>query len=203
MNDRVRSWILKHDDCKIFIIVYIGMAVLLSLLISLFWLAFVVFIHFALELIRQYYLKKSGFKIFINALWETKLDIALVLFALFLDVYLDFIFGIAGIGAGARVLTQTGSRIAIWQRIIRGVIITLDDAVQVLRFTSGKKNNQESVDTERKKKKSKAKVSAGDILSISLGLIMLILIFLAPIITQHNGSDVIQIILEELHPWPK
>lgn len=204
-RDKVKQWILKHDDCKIFIVLYISMAVLLTLLISLFWLVLVVFIHFIFELIRQYYLNKTKIRIVLDALWETKLDIVLILFALCLDVYLDFVFGIAGIGAGARAVAQTGSRIAIWQQVIRGVIISLDDVVQVIRFTGGKKKISKSIDEavdEDKNELPESKITTGDILSLSFGVLILGLILFAPIITKHSPSDVVNIMLEELHPWP-
>ncbi len=45
----LRRWLVMHDDQWTFIVPYIGLAVLLSALISLFWLVVVVAVHFALE----------------------------------------------------------------------------------------------------------------------------------------------------------
>lgn len=199
---KITNWILRHDDCKIFIVLYISMAVLLTLLFSLFWLVIVVGIHFSLEVFRQYYLCKSKRLALLNSIYETKLDIALILFAFALDVYMDLIFGLAGISAGARGLAQTGSRIAVWQRIIRGFFISLDDLVQVVRFTKGKKKKSIENDKPEKANLWLGKWSVGDILSFSFGVVMLVLIFSAPAITHHSYSDVFRIIAEEMHPFP-
>ncbi len=213
-SKRLTNWILKHDDCKIFIILYIGLAVVLSLLISLFWLVFVVLIHFILEFLRQRFLNSDYAQTILIALWEVKLDIALVLFALWLGVYMDFVFGIAGIGIGARSAAQVGSRFAIWQRVIRGVLLSLDDVAQFLRFSGKVKKSPQEDEEEIEEKVSdyedtelvsnpwKSKWSFGDWFSISFGIIMLLLIVLAPYITSDSYNDVFIIMCEELHPWP-
>ncbi len=199
-------WIEKHDECRFFIISYIALAVLLSLFISLFWLVFVVFIHFCLEIFKQRTYKHKSTNVFLNSLWETKLDIALVIFALALGVYLEFIIGIAGIGAGARAVAQTGSRFAIWQRIIRGILISLDDLAQVLRFTKPNKNNKESSPTRQKVNDKlnlwRNKWDIGDIISVSFGILMLVLLLLAPYITQKSINEILLIMADDLHPWP-
>ncbi len=40
------DWIVNHDDRKSFVILYILLAVLLSAFVSLFWLCFVVGVHY-------------------------------------------------------------------------------------------------------------------------------------------------------------
>lgn len=204
-KNRIIKWIEKHDECKFFIVSYIALAVLLSLFISLFWLVFVVFIHFCLELLKQTTHKHKFKSVFLNALWETKLDIALVLFALALGVYLEFIIGIAGVGAGARAVAQAGSRFAVWQRIIRGILISLDDVAQVLRFSRPNKNKKESSPQNVNIKVNlwKNKWDAGDIVSVSFGLLMLVLLFVSPFIIQKSINDILLIMANDLHPWPK
>ncbi len=55
-----------------------------------------------------------------RSLWELKLDLGLVLCALALGVYLDVIFGIAGLRAGAQAA-----------RVVRGLLMSLDEAALV------------------------------------------------------------------------
>ena len=62
MAERLRDWVLNHDDSWIFIILYVGLAVVLSLWISLFWLLVVVAGHFVLEWIRQRHIRDAGFQ---------------------------------------------------------------------------------------------------------------------------------------------
>jgi len=137
MAERLRAWVLNHDDSWIFIILYVGLAVVLSLWISLFWLLAVVAGHFVLEWIRQRHIRDAG--VLPQVFWELKLDIALILFALVLTLYLEVVFGILGLqaagraGAIARVGARGGSRFAAWERTLRGLLLSADDAAQVAR----------------------------------------------------------------------
>jgi hypothetical protein len=148
------NWVLSHDERITFILFYIGLSLILSLALGLFWLVLIVFLHWILELIVHSYKSSNLFFAFGNSLWEIKLDIGLVLMALWLAVYLDFIFGIAGLGVAARSIAQIGNqtlrsgsrlagtssniakttvRFAGWQRIIRSSLLSLDDFVQIFR----------------------------------------------------------------------
>ncbi|MCG6118758.1 MAG: hypothetical protein MEQ07_11300 [Aquimonas sp.] len=70
----------EHDDRWLFTLAYVGLTVVLSLLISLFWLVAVVAAHAALE---WYALKHRGFprQRLGRTLWHLKLDVSLILFA--------------------------------------------------------------------------------------------------------------------------
>jgi hypothetical protein len=120
------------------------LAVILSLVISLFWLLVVVAVHAALEWYVHWREHPSVVHTGARVAWEIKLDLALVLFALALAVYMDYIMGAAGLSAaaraGARGVQATGRMIA-WQRGLRAVLLTLDDAAQVTRaaISSGQK----------------------------------------------------------------
>ena len=123
---RLRRWWIEHDDQLPFTLAYLGLALVLSLAIGLFWLVAVVALHAALEywaLGRQRQGARLG-----RVLWHVKLDIALVLFALCLAVYMDLLFGIAGLAPAARAGMQAGSRFLAWQKGIRGLLLSLDDA---------------------------------------------------------------------------
>lgn len=134
---RFRTWIIEHDDSWIFITLYIGLAVVLSISISLFWLVVVVAAHFILEWLRQRHIREAG--VLPEVLWELKLDIALVLFALTLTLYLDVVFGILGlqaagrVGAVARVGVRSGGHFAAWERTLRGLLLSIDDMLKIAR----------------------------------------------------------------------
>jgi hypothetical protein len=148
------NWVLSHDEKIGFIFFYIGLSLILSLALGLFWLLLIVFLHWVLELVVHSYKSNNFFFALGNSFWEIKLDIGLVLMALWLAVYLDFIFGIAGLGVAARSVAQIGNhtlrsgsrlagtssniakttvRFAGWQRIIRSSLLSLDDLVQIFR----------------------------------------------------------------------
>jgi hypothetical protein len=147
-RSRLRSWIIEHDDKWLFVILYIGLAVVLSIWISLFWLVFVVAIHFMLEIVRQQHLRTQPAQVLAEALWEVKLDITLVIFAMALSLYMDMLFEMVTLGLSARLAAllragrlgkllqgaaKAGARFAGWQRLIRGFFLSVDDIAQVVR----------------------------------------------------------------------
>jgi len=212
---RIHAWILAHDDSKLFIILYIGLAVVLSIAIGLFWLVAVVAVHFGFEVIRQKSRHSSWLTVFSEALWELKLDIALVLFAFVISLYMDIVLGMAGIGGAARLgaaAARSGARFAAWQRIIRGVLLTVDDAAQVVRVVSvAKKNNgvpqddeEEPVETGSVQRFSSwtRAWGRGDWIAIVLGVVFIALLALTPFLTEHTYPVALSILGEELHPFP-
>jgi hypothetical protein len=135
----IRRFIIDHDDKWLFTVSYIGAAVLLSIWISLFWLLVVVGVHFAFELARCRHHAHSWSSALAVSAWEVKLDVALVAFALALAVYMDVLLGVAGLQGAARVganagrAVRGGTRFMVWKRVLRGVLLSVDDAAQVGR----------------------------------------------------------------------
>lgn len=197
---RLRRWWIEHDDQLPFTLAYLGLALVLSLAIGLFWLVAVVALHAALEywaLGRQRQGARLG-----RVLWHVKLDIALVLFALCLAVYMDLLFGIAGLAPAARAGMQAGSRFLAWQKGIRGLLLSLDDAALLARSLAGRKDG----DTERTPPAVappwRAPWSVGDRISLGLGAGFAALLLAAPWLSGHDATALLQLIGAELHPFP-
>ncbi len=206
MTPGLRTWIRAHDDSTLFIVGYLTFAVVLSIWLGLFWLLVVVAFHFALELVCQHEQDTWGPGVVIRAIWEVKLDIGFVLAALVLAVYMDVIFGILGLGHAARAGVQGGARFAIWERVIRAVLLTADDALQVGRAAVAKMGNGGAeVEVEGPPPSIwggwDADWSTGDRLSLGLSVVSLLLMVTAPFLTDHDPSRVVGILLEELHPF--
>ncbi len=207
---RFLFWVENHDDSRAFVFLYIGSALLLSILVSLFWLVFAVGVHFAMEWFKQYRLISSSYySITIRVFWELLLDIGLVFFALVLVLYIDIIFGIAGISASARAGTQgiakIGTRFAGWQRIIRGLLLSVDDVIQVGRTVVSKNNASD----DRPINETKSiwggwllKWSIGNYFVVCFTIVCFLLLVLSPVLSNHNLCESVQIILTELHPFP-
>ncbi|MBW6480905.1 MAG: hypothetical protein K0B37_15855 [Bacteroidales bacterium] len=221
------NWVIDHDNKILFIILYIGISLVLSIAISLFWLLFAVLLHLGLEVIRQSKVKKGGRAIFLESLWETKVDFALVAFALWLAVYLDFIFGVAGLGAAGRIGVQGASRagriggrlarlttrFAAWQRVVRSILLSLDDVFNLARIVqkSRRMKNKNKMGTteevlteipEPTRTSWTMKWSFGDYLGMGLLILFLLLVIFAPFLTHHSYADIKGIILEEFSPFP-
>ncbi|TVQ54541.1 MAG: hypothetical protein EA377_05330 [Phycisphaerales bacterium] len=206
----IRQWVIDHDDSWLFIGAYITLAVVLSIWISLFWLVAVVAVHMAFEWVRQRHLDTRVPGVIARVLWETKLDIALVLFALVIGLYMEVILGIAGLSSATRAGLQTGARFAGWQRALRGVLLSVDDAAQLGRaVVRGQSNAEDGEDSDSGSQYPRAiwggwirRWSWGDRLSVSLGLVSLILILATPLLTDHDLQSTISTIGIELHPYP-
>jgi hypothetical protein len=206
----LHAWVLAHDDSWLFIAPYIGLAVILSLVISLFWLLVVVAAHAALEWYVHWREHPSVVHTGARVAWEIKLDIALILFALALAVYMDYIMGAAGLSAaaraGARGVQATGRMIA-WQRGLRAVLLTLDDAAQVTRaaISSGQKAAAAAPAPEVPKRDWGGWTAAwtiGDWISIAIGVICIGALAVAPVVTGLGLPEVLAKLGRELHPWP-
>ncbi len=136
MLGAVYRYILFHDDSKLFVFTYVGLAVVLAIWLGLFWLAVVVAGHLLIELVKQHHYDPRPLPALARSLWDLKLDIGLVLFGLVIGLYMGVILGAAGLGAAARVGAQTATRVGIWQRAVRGLLLTVDDVALVVKTRS-------------------------------------------------------------------
>lgn len=209
-----RRWIMNHDDSWLFIVPYISLAVILAIVLSLFWLVVVVAVHFGLELTRQHFIKPGLGGVLSRSLWELKFDIGLVLFGLVLGIYMELALGVVGLGHAARGGAMTATRFVILQRILRGVLLSLDDLAQVLRVVFRRGSNDD-VDAGEALEEAAGKLEAEPVQSswtghwtladkFQLGFtgICLLLIVIAPVITDLSVNDTLLILAEELHPLP-
>lgn len=198
----VRGWVLRHDESWLFIITYVTLAVVLSIWISVFWLVAVVGVHFGLELMRQRAHATRASKVVARALWEVKLDLALVLLALAMGVYMEFVVGAAGLGGAARLGAQGAARAAGWARALRGILLSLDDAAQVARAAVARKGSDTEPEPEAEEAPPWRRWSRGDHIAIWLGIACIVLMLVAPMVTDHTPWTVLGTLMEELHPWP-
>jgi hypothetical protein len=132
----VHRSILFHDDSKLFVFAYVGLAVVLALWLGLFWLATVVGVHLVMEIVKQHAHDPRPLPGLCRSLWELKLDIGLVLAGLVIALYMGLILGAAGLGAAARVGAQAATRVGLWQRALRGVLLTVDDLALIVKARS-------------------------------------------------------------------
>lgn len=227
-------WIIAHDDSWVFVALYIGLAVVLSAAISLFWLVIVVGVHFAFELIRQRHLLGRHGPMLAEALWELRLDAALIIFAMAVALYMDFVIGVAGLRLAPRLGrvvsmgARGGTRVAAWSRVLRGVLLSVDDVAQFLRAVLFRKRraaqnasdaaNESSIPKNCRKSAAAASKTpiqpkaplgrwampwrTGDWLIAGFFAVSVLLVVLAPVLTDHTAGDALSVMLMELHPFP-
>ena len=207
VSHRFLSWVAEHDDHWLFITLYIGLALVLSMTISLFWLVAVVATHGVLE---WFALERRGVRdqrlgrIF----WHLKLDIGLVLVALWLGLYIDVLFGLAGLGAAARAGAQTAARAVAWQRTIRGVLVTADEAALVVKAIVTRKKGKAPADPAPAPEPPDPRPpwrrswSGGDKFAVVFTATCALLILLTPLLTDHTVGSALAVLAADLHPWP-
>lgn len=203
-----KHFIVNHDDSWVFTLLYVGLAVTLSMYISMFWLIVVAFVHGAFEW-ASLRLKGEYDGLVVQVCWHLRLDIVLIVFALWLGVYIDVIFGALGLGAVARGGAQVGSRVLAWQRTVRGALLTLDDVVQVLkaivvsRSTKAKEPESASGHAEGFTVSDKGIAwGKADVVLVLTGVLLAASVIAAPLLTEMEVGEVLDKVAGDLHPWP-
>lgn len=206
---RVKQWIMNHDDSWWFIVPYIGLAVVLSIVLSLFWLVMVVMVHVLLEMARQWMAEPDSSigGTISRTLWEVKLDIGLVLFALVLSLYMELALGVLGLGHATRAGALAGSRVLVFQRVLRAILLSLDDVALLVRALTGRNKNGDDVEAAQAEVEVpesgwRGHWSRGDYFSVGFGLICFLMIVFAPVITHHNVETTLETLVQELQPFP-
>jgi hypothetical protein len=202
---RVLQWIADHDDSKLFIILYVGLGLVLSMTISLFWLVAVVAAHALLEWYamgsRGVFDHRAG-----RVLWHLKLDIGLVLVALWLGLYIEVIFGIAGLGAVARAGAQATARVIAWQRALRGFLVTVDEMAHVAKAVVVRKRPKGAkapeIEVVDNRPPWRQQWTRGDKFAVVFTLTWVVLILLTPVFTDHTVASTLAVLAGDLHPWP-
>lgn len=218
-------WVDRHDDTWLFTIIYVSLAVSLSISISLFWLFVVGLGHGALE---WYALSRAGVRGRLNKikmiLWHQRLDMVVILFALWIGVYMTAIFGALGLNAATRATSATRATTAAratssrLHDIINTLSIVIDDIVMVLkgfarRGPAAKVPVIESsaVDAASRSRQAeapsvteqpKSRMGTADKILFASASLLLITLILAPLMTPHSPTEVLQLLANNLHPWP-
>jgi hypothetical protein len=223
----LRGFVHQHDQRWLFVLAYLGLAVVLSMAVSLFWLVVVAGVHFLLECGRQAMLGRGGPRpVVSHALWEVKLDAGLVLLALVLALYMDVVFGILGlqsaarVGAVARAGVRLGSRAAAWERNLRTFLLTVDEMARVVygvvmvRRGAREAGDPVPAPVEAAATITKARApdpnlppwrarwGVGDRIAIGVLGLGVFMIIAAPLLTPHDVSASVELLREQLRPFP-
>lgn len=210
-DNALTRWIDRHDETWLFTGIYISLAVTLSMAISMFWLAAVAFAHGCLE---WYALSRKGESQKLKkVLWHLRLDIVLILFALWLGVYMSLIFGMVGLGAFARASAAMCIPASPAQTLIRGSLLVVDDVAQVTRGVLQKRARKQQsaipADPEHFAPPADAPseqfrtLGWPDRILVGVGVVLVLTIILAPWVTGESFTTVAMTIAGDLHPWPE
>ncbi len=191
----MKNWLKDHDNRISFTVLYVGLSIFLSIYISIFWLIPIAFTHMLLEIIvSEGNLKQR----LLHSILHIKLDIVLIIFALWLSVYFEAIFGLLGLGATTRAVAQGGTRFIIWQKAIRGFLMSIDDVAQLTRGVLRAKANKSSKKDEIEESSKLTKI---DFITIFIGVVLFLAIFFAPFIIDISYKDLFDNLANELKPY--
>lgn len=210
-HDKLRAWLLRHDDSKWFTAAYIGGAVVLSIAVSLFWLLAILGVHFALDVARHRLGEAPWRHALLETLWDLKLDIALVFFAFALSLYMDAALGVLGLSAASRIAgaaARSGAKVAAWQRVLRGALLSLDDAAQVGRAAMAAKHKASGAGEPEEAEPAgrwgswSGHYGKGDWIAVAIGFVCGALVVLAPALLGITPGEALGILANELRPLP-
>jgi len=226
MIQAVHRYVIDHDNRWSFIVAYISLAVVLAIVLNLFWLSVVVAAHGVFEWVKHRQWVHDKVTLFAHVLWELKLDLGLILFGLAMEVYMEYVLGLAGLGAAARMGAQTGGRFVVLQNVLRGTLLSVDDAAQVARMVAARRNRLADGDEAAEPTAEEAEAeeaaldaaeeaaeggrlgpwtgtySRGDKASLIFGALCLLLILMGPVLTPHDMASVLETIGAQMHPIP-
>lgn len=204
-------WVRDHDDRLSFVLLYIGGAIALSVWLNLFWVAMLMLGHFALEIFRGHLLKAE--RPLFHALWEVKLDIGLLLFALVVALYADHVLALLGLGQAARAGQaarglQAVAKFGIVERALRILVLTMDDIARLVQAViKFRKKDEEpqiaaaSFDLPSDASGSTAALGTTDVLSLIFAGVCLLFILLSPSLTGAATAEVGSRLVTELSPF--
>jgi hypothetical protein len=174
----------------------------------------VVAVHFAFEVIRHSQRLASTRAVVLESFWELKLDFALVLFAFVLTLYMEMVLGVVGLSGAARIgaASRAATRFAGWERTIRGLLLSVDDAAQVVRATTMRRAAAGGaaagavpaavVAPPSRWGSWAGPYSTGAWIAVGLGVLCTLFIVIAPWITPHTAGSAIAALAAELRPLP-
>jgi hypothetical protein len=210
----VREWIHDHDHRWMFVLIYLGLAVVLSVFVSLFWLVFMAGVHLLLECVRHLRPGWTAGQVLAHSAWEVKLDFALVLLALGAVLYIDVVMGVLGIQSAARAAAvtragaRTAARVAAWERNVRAFLLTFDEMIRVGRAVTllWRRRGGAAVPVAVLESTGMApwreRWTLGDRIAVGVAATCVLLILTAPLLTAHSWNDVVSVLAQELRPIP-
>ncbi len=208
----VKDWIYDHDDRWSFTILYVGGAILLSIYLNLFWVAMLMLVNFALKLTRNFMIVAP--RPVLLAIWQIKLDIALIAFAITITLYAEHVFAILGISRLARAGqamrgAHLAARFGVIKRGLRVLFLIVDDLarlvhafVRAIRKQKTLVNIDEHILEEITPHPTEpwTNPQKGDFFSIGFGTLCLLLILMAPLLTGIPFIDIAAQVAHELSP---
>lgn len=222
MKQSLTAWVDDHDERWSFILLYVGGSVVLSIYAGLFWVAMLMLLHFLLEIWRQT-LARAPVPLW-QAMWEVKLDIALLLLAVNIALYAEVVIGALGAAHAARAGqalrgAQIATRFAIIEKSLRIFLLTMDDMTRVagaiIRSIRGRKALESGPEAEDTSLPPATDIAAsvqedalypwrnpgrGDKFAIIMGCFFLVMILLSPQLTAETMDAVMATIAAEFTP---
>ncbi|MEZ0225694.1 MAG: hypothetical protein ACAH83_14155 [Alphaproteobacteria bacterium] len=198
--EHIRKWVHEHDERLSFTLLYFGGAVLLGIFMNLFWVAALMALHFAIE-IPGNIMRRAEAPVR-DALWHIKFDIGLILFSLVIAVYMSKLLAVLGVSQVVRATravegVRALSRAKVIEGAIRAFMMSIDDVVGLVsRIHRGRKGLKKPPKTPAAWRNP----DAGDWCSLCFSLVQIILLLLAPVLTDHDILDIAHIITVEMTP---
>lgn len=218
-KNKIIVWIRDHDERWSFIAIYILGAIGLSVFMNLFWVMMLAMAHLTLKTVRNMIVGQPA--PLLSALWQIKLDIALILFAICIAVYSHHLFAALGLGQAARG-AAIATRFGIIERGLKVFLMTIDDQARLVgaaikltrRRRAAGKNDADAlpelpdvvaasgIDPEPYTHVLPwTKMGKGDYFALGFGVVCLGLLAFSPIILSIDPGHALHTVLHEISPF--
>lgn len=217
IKNNIVTWVRDHDERWSFIAVYILGAIALSVFMNLFWVMMLAACHALLKTTRNVIVGQPS--PLLSALWQIKLDIALLLFAIVIAVYSQHLFAALGLGQAARG-AAIATRFGIIERGLKVFLMTIDDqarlvgaAIRLARRRTNKEKEdgvipdmavvvaESGIDPEPYTHVLPwTSIGKGDYFAIIFGILCVTLLATAPALIDITAAETWQTILREISP---
>lgn len=206
MPNSIYHWIKDHDERWSFILLYVGGSVFLSIFLNLFWVVLLMALNLSLKVVRNLLIKLP--MPLAHALWQIKLDVALIMLSLLFILYGDQLFAALGLAQvtrtgqvvrGAQMATRAGAI----QRGIRVLMMTMDDMTRIARIliksffrpqgsrvTSTGHELEEAFMEDAGDTTPWKNPERGDVFSLAFGGLCILLIVMSPVLTHKSITDI-------------
>jgi hypothetical protein len=128
---------------------------------------------------------------------------------------MDLVLAVVGLQSIARAGAagvRGGARFAVWQRLIRGFMLSVDDVAQVARVAAKGKNseageeesgaNGEAAPLENALPSWRQRWGKGDWVAVGMAALCLLLLLITPLVTEYTPISALTALQSELHPFP-
>jgi len=197
MLNRLHNFFIKHDEIKIFTIIYVAVAIAVALFINLFAFLVWILIHYFVDVYKHRF---DGFSMrfsILKSLQDCRLDFMFFFVGLGIDIILHYSIAAAA-ARGAPVLGRGMRVFGGIVRVIPRLAGTIKAAEGIAHVTADFLHHK--THKKNRHKKEEIRIQSLDYVAVIVSFLFMSLAFYISLINGSSVSDVIHVAVEALNP---